>query len=265
MAEYPHLLAKNFLEEATVSGSGFAEHLIYKLEYMADLSRLSKWEGSSASAQQRIVWSFTAGPRTVDTFVFDRNFDLTGSAPAVTLQHADSPAGPWATAQKAGGGDLILSSPDSSKIYWQPLAPVTKGHWLLLLSGLSGMLRPPSLFNVWLGERIELTFGPSGEFDPYEEEVVGESVHGASGGFQWTQRFRRRVLRASFENLTDSQFALLARWWSEAAREGKNWWWLTFPASEPGDALYLNCEGLPRRFAFTSTVRRGTLEAREVL
>ena len=265
MAEHPHILAKNFLEEATVSGSGFSEHPIYKLEYMADLSRMSKWEGGLASSQQRITWSFIAGARSVDTFVFDRNFDLTGSAPTVTLQYADSPAGPWTTAQKEGGGSLVLGGLDSAKTYWQPLAPVTKTHWSLLLDGLAGMQRPPSIFNVWLGERIALSFGPYGEFDPYEEEVVGDSVHGASGGFQWTQRFRRRVLRASFENLSDSQYALLVGWWIEAAREGKNWWWLTFPASEPEDALYLNCEGLPRRFALTSTVRRGAIEAREVI
>ncbi|MEA1996153.1 MAG: hypothetical protein U9N45_00875, partial [Gemmatimonadota bacterium] len=106
--------------------------------------------------------------------------------------------------------------------------------------------------------------GSAGDFDPYEEELVGEPVHGAGGGFQWTQRFSRRVLRAGFDNLTDSQYALLQNWWSQAGRDGKNWWWLTFPATEPSDPLYLNCEGQTKRFAFSNSVRYGSLEAREV-
>ena len=266
MAEFPQILAKNIFENATVGGAGFTEHPIYKIEYIGDRSRMSKWQGSSVSSIQRIIWSIIGGAQTVDTFVFDRNFDLTGQIPKVTLQYADSAAGPWTAAKKEDGfTDMILSAPDSSRVYWQPLEPLTKGHWSLLLEGLSGMQRPPSIFNVWLGSRIELSFGPYGDFDPSEEEVVGEPVHGAAGGFQWTQRFRRRVLRAGFENLTDSQCELLDRWWSEAAGAGKNWWWLSFPQSAPDDPLYLNCEGSARRFAFVNSVRHGVIEAREVI
>ena len=160
---------------------------------------------------------------------------------------------------------MVLSGLDNNRIYWNQIQPCTKAHWSILLEGLDNMQRPPSIFNIWLGKRIELTFGPYGDFDPYEEEIVGEPVHGAAGGFQWTQRYRRRVLRAVFENLTDSQYALIAQWWEQAAREGKNWWWLTFPVSEPEDPLYLNCEGTAKRFAISQTVRYGTIEAWEVI
>ncbi len=265
MAEYPHILAGNFLEDATVTGEGFTEHPVYKIEYTSDLSRMSKWQGSESSASQRLIWTLADGPRTADTFVFDRNSDITGSSPRLSLHHAASAAGPWTPVKMTGGADVVLDSPGGDTIYWKELTPVQDRCWSILLEGLDGMTRPPSIFNVWLGSRIELAFGPYGDFDPYEEEITGESMHGSSGGFQWTQRFRRRVLRAAFENLTDSQYAQLALWWNTAAARGRNWWWLTFPQSEAGDPLYLNCEGMARRFAFNSSVRYGTIEAWEVI
>ncbi|MBW7996016.1 MAG: hypothetical protein FVQ81_05465 [Candidatus Glassbacteria bacterium] len=264
MAEYPHILAENFLENATVSKEGFTENPVYKIEYISDLSRMSKWQGGN-SATQRLIWTLVDGPRWADTFVFDRNSDITGSSPSVGLYHADSAGGPWTQVKLDDDSDLVINQPDSDTIYWKTLTPVEARCWSVLLQGLDGMTRTPSIFNVWLGSRIELTFGPFGDFDPYEEEVTGESLHGASGGFQWTQRFRRRVLRAAFENLTDSQYGQLSVWWNQAAARGKNWWWLSFPTSEPGDPLYLNCEGMAHRFAVTSAVRHGIIEAWEVL
>ncbi len=265
MAEYPHILAGNILEDATVSGEGFTEHSVYKIEYAADLSRMSKWQGSDSSTSQRLVWTLADGPGTVDTFVFDRNSDITGSSPRVSLHHAASAAGPWTPVKLASGADVVINSPDSGTIYWNELTSVQDRCWSVLLEGLDGMTRPPSIFNLWLGNRIELAFGPHGDFDPYEEEITGESMHGASGGFQWTQRYRRRVLRAAFENLTDSQYSQLASWWNTAAARGGNWWWLSFPQSEPQDALYLNCEGMAHRFASNRAVRHGTIEAWEVI
>ena len=73
------------------------------------------------------------------------------------------------------------------------------------------------------------------------------------------------MLRVGFENLTDSQYQELGQWWNQAAKHGKNWWWLSFPSSEPDDPLYLNCEGAAHRFAITSAVRHGTIEAWEVI
>ncbi|MBN2289444.1 MAG: hypothetical protein JXQ83_08945 [Candidatus Glassbacteria bacterium] len=271
MAEYPHILAENTLEEATVAftdgaGNSLAEDPVYGIVHLADRSRLSKWRGDPAAASQRLIWSFAGGPRQVDTLVLDRNFDLTGDSPRLTLQYAESGAGPWTTAKKSNGADdVVLSGLDSGSIYWTALSPCTKQHWSVLLQGLSGMQRPPSIFNLWLGRRIELTFGPSGGFDPCEEETVGENVHGAAGGFQRVHRYRRRVLRAGFDNLNDAQYELIGQWWCQAGRDGKNWWWLTWPVSRPDDPLYLNCEGGAKRFGlYRGATRSGTIEAWEV-
>ena len=271
MAEYPHILADNLIEDATVSftdglGNSLSEDPVYRIAHLADRSRLSKWQGDSSAATQRIIWSFSGGSKQIDTFVLDKNFDLTGDSPTVTLQYADSGAGPWTTAKKSNGtDDVVLADLESDSIYWVALSPQTKQHWSLLLQGLSNMERPPSIFNLWLGKRIELTFGPTGAFDPYEEETVGENVHGAAGGFQRVHRYRRRVLRSNFDNLTDSQYSLIDQWWQQAGREGKNWWWLTWPVSQATDPLYLNCEGSTKRFGlYRGATRSGTIEAWEV-
>jgi hypothetical protein len=239
---------------------------VYRITHLTDRSRLSKWQGRPDKAVQRLVWSFTDGARQIDTLVLDRNFDITGAVPAITLQYADSGTGPWTTARKSNGvDDVILSSPDSASIHWIALTPQTRQHWSILIQGLTDMQRPPSVFNLWLGKRIELTFGPSGAFDPYEEETVGENVHGAAGGYQRVHRYRRRVLRAGFDNLTDSQYELIDQWWQQAGREGKNWWWLTWPESRPEDPLYLNCESGVKRFGlYRGATRSGTIEAWEV-
>ncbi|HUU29385.1 MAG TPA: hypothetical protein VM123_16400 [archaeon] len=258
MAEYPHILARNYLEQATVSlsddsGNPLAEDPVYRLAYMADRSRLSKWYENDYASGIRVTFAF---PESVaaDTWVLDRNFNITGPSAAVQLQ-SSADGNSYATV------DTIPGPLDSDSIYWRTFPAQTKAYWRIRLTGLT---RPVSIFNLWLGKRIELGFGPYGDFDPYEEEIVGEPVHGASGGFQWTQRFRRRVLRAAFQNLTDSQYSSLEDWWTQAGREGKNWWWLTYPSSEAADPLYLNCEGTARRFAFSQTVRYGTIEAWEV-
>jgi hypothetical protein len=259
MAEYPQILAANELERAVVSftsgaGQPLAEDPVYRLAHLADRSRLSMWRGAvPGPAEQRVVWTFPS-PAACDTFVLDRNFVLNPGA-ALYLDWSGS------SDFSVFGTVVSLLSPDSLSIHWCAFPAVTAGFWRMRLCGLTVA---PRIFNLWLGRRIELAFGPSRDFDPHEEELVGEPVHGASGGFQWTQRYRRRVLRAGFENLTDSQYAQIDRWWAQAGRDGRNWWWLTFPVSEPGDPLYLNCEGGARRFAFNNAVRSGSIEAWEV-
>ena len=95
MAEYPHILAGNLLENATVAGTGFDQHPIYKIEYASDLSRTSKWQGGGSSTTQRLIWALIDGSKTADTFVFDRNSDIAGDGARVTLQYGSSPTGPW--------------------------------------------------------------------------------------------------------------------------------------------------------------------------
>lgn len=263
MAEYPHILAANALEQAALS-SNVAEDPVFRLVHLADRSRLSKWVGpwSGSQSVQEVRFSFTdeqvapdGAAAALDTFVLDRSFVL---SPGATLSLE------CATSSNYGSGLetlVTLSNLDNAQTYWRQIPARSRRWWRLRLSGLSAA---PHLFNLWLGRRIELTFGPTGEFDPFEEEIVGEPVHGALGGFQWTQRYRRRVLKAGFENLNEARYSLIERWWREAGRDGLNWWWLTWPASRPDDPLYLNCEGASRRFALAGSLRSGTLEAREV-
>ncbi len=263
MAEYPHILAANALEKAALS-STVAEDPVYRLVHLSDRSRLSKWAGpwTGSERTQEVRFTFTdeqtapgGAAESLDTFVLDRHFILNPGA-ALSLQCAQS-------SDFSAGLEtmLTLANLDSAKTYWRAIPPRSRRWWRICLSGLAGA---PHIFNVWLGRRIELTFGPVGEFDPFEEEIVGEPVHGASGGFQWTQRYRRRLLRANFENLNEARHALIERWWREAGQDGRNWWWLTWPVSHPDDPLYLNCEGISRRFALNGAMRSGVIEAREV-
>ncbi len=256
MAEYPRILAQNKLADASSvtftdgSGQALTQDSVYRIAHLYDLSRLSVWKGDSSAAEQRLTFAFAA-PVACDTFVLDRNFTLTGGT--VYLDHSTDGSN-WTNA--ASQGSLV-----STTIYWKEFASVTKQYWRIRITGLTAR---PQIYNIWLGARISLTFGPMGDFDPYEEEAVGDGARGQSGGFAWTHRYNRRVLKASFENLTDTQFALLDSWWTQAAKEGKNWWWLTWPTTAPADALYLNCEGNARRFALRTTVRSGMIEAYEV-
>ncbi|MEA2064393.1 MAG: hypothetical protein U9P14_11885 [Gemmatimonadota bacterium] len=257
MAEYPHILAANAIENASHTlengaGTGLAEDPVYRLAHLGDRSRLSKWRGHSSNQVQRVKWLF-GEPVQCDTFVLDKNFNFNPGA-TLKLQHS-ADGSTWTTA-------LTLEDLQSDSIYWRSFTDTARPLWSILIEGLTCA---PGIFNLWLGKRIELNFGPSGNFDPYEEETVGENVHGASGGFQRVHRYRRRVFRAFFENLIDSQYCLLGQWWQEAGCEGKNWWWLTWPESEPGDPLYLNCEGTARRFGFyRGSARSGEIAAWEV-
>jgi len=268
VAEYPNILARNAIQSATVTlknsiNGDLVEDSVFRLTHLTDRSRMSKFKGDGSATEQRIVWSFTDAQvaeggiaQNLNTFVLDKNFTLTGGSAAAYLDYST-------TANFASYETPVsLTDLDSDSIYWRTFTAVTRKYWRLRITGLTVA---PEIFNVWLGARIILTFGPAGDFDPYEEEIAGEPVHGASGGFQWTQRFRRRVLRANFENLIDSQYDLLDSLWTQAGRDGKNWWWLTWPATEPTDPLYLNCEGRAKRFAFyRGATRGGSLEAFEV-
>ncbi len=256
MPEFPQFLARNLIGEAGIAltdlqGRPLAEDPVYRLAHLGDRSRLSCWRGEGVSGGLCLTFAFPA-PVKADTWVLDRWFELPGAT--ATLE----------TSLDGGAWSLVDSLPapiDRTRAHWRSFPLAERRYWRLRLTGLTG---PATIFNLWLGRRIELTFAPHGEFDPHEEEVVGEPVHGASGGFHWTQRFRRRVLRAEFRNLTEGQLALLDQWWEEAPSEGRSWWWLSFPQSAPDDPLYLNCEGLTRRFALSRTVRNGVIEAREV-
>ena len=163
----------------------------------------------------------------------------------------------------------MIEYPDDDDIYWRTFTSQTKQYWRLRITGLTAR---PKIPNFWAGARIELDMGPTGDFDPDEEEVIGEPAHGTSGGFQWTHRFRRRVINAEFRDVNDTQFADITSWWEQAGREGENWWWLTYPdtrAASPTDSdyypVYVNCEGTARRWPYSTTVRSGAIRAFEVI
>jgi len=256
MAEYPRILAQNRLADASSvsftdgSGNALTQDSVYRIAHLYDLSRLSVWKGDASAAEQRLVFTFAA-PVACDTFVLDKSFTLTSGT--IYLDYSTDGAN-WTNAASQ-------ATPVSTTIYWKEFTSQTKQYWRIRITGLTAQ---PQIYNVWLGARIDLTFGPSGDFDPYEEELVGDGAHGAAGGFTWTHRFRRRVLRAGFENLNDTQFALITSWWTQAGRDGKSFWWLTWPTTEPTDPLYVNCEGAAKRFAFNGPVRAGMIEAYEV-
>ena len=267
MIEYPHILATNLLETVThryenLEGGALAENLLYRLAYLTDRSRLSKWSGEATPSSQRIRWEFGAAV-TADTFVLDRSCVLNSGATLTVEYSSTGDSEDWHPVQ-TGGQDFQISTISGDEIYWTEFdTAISAPYWSVRLDNVT---EAPIMFNLWLGKRIELTFGPAGTFDPYQEELVGDSLLGVAGGFQRVHRYRRRVLSAFFSNLTDDQAALLQQWWREAGRDGRNWWWVTFPANEAYDALYVNCESSGRRFGFENGVTRsGAIEAREVV
>jgi hypothetical protein len=267
MIEYPHILATNLLVNGahgyeSLGGTDLQEDAIYRLAYLTDRSRLSKWCGVGAPSSQRIRWEFTEAV-TADTFVLDRSSFLNTEA-VLTVQYSETgDFEDWHTV-RVGEQNFQLSTVSEEEIYWTEFdSEISARYWSVRLDNVT---TAPIIFNLWLGKRIELTFGPTGTFDPYQEELVGDSLLGAAGGFQRVHRYRRRVLSAFFSNLTDDQANLLQQWWREAGRDGRNWWWVTFPRNEAHDALYLNCESAGRRFGFENGVTRsGSIEAREVV
>lgn len=258
MSEFPHILAQNKLEEADSvsftdgSGNALSEDENYPLAFLTDRNRGSLWKGVAGESEQRVTWFFSAAVE-LDTFVLDKGFTLEGGSATIYFQHSANGTD-WTTV-------VTISGLSNNLIYWRTFIAVSRQYWRIRITGLSAK---PQIFNLWAGKRIELTFGPYGEFDPYQEEKIGEMVAGAGGSSQWVFRFKRRVLQAEFANLTDAKYDLLALWWTQAGAEGKNWWWLTYPTSEATDPLYLNDGGAMKRFPFSQTVRHGILTADEV-
>ena len=278
MIEYPHILATNILvngaptyqreypitESPYVGVNNLGEDKLYRLAHLTDKSRLSKWLGTIETSNdvQRIKWDYNTDV-TADTFVLDRSCVFNPSATLTVEYSATESPDDWQAVQ-VDGQDLQLTGISEDEIYWIKFdSAISAQYWSIKLENVT---QAPIIFNLWLGKRIELTFGPTGSFDPYQEELVGDSLLGAAGGFQRVHRYRRRVISAFFSNLTDDQANLLQQWWKEAGRDGRNWWWVTFPTNEASDALYLNCESSGRRFGFENGVTRsGSIEAREVV
>ena len=259
MAEFPHILSANMLEDADSTTLSFTEDSIHRVAHLIDRSRQSSWWGSG-TAVHTITWNFS-GAVEMDTFVLDKNFTLDGAT--VRLQ--------WSTDAVNFTTVVTISGLDSDVTYWRTFTAVTKQYWRLRITGLTAQ---PKIPNLWAGKRIELTFGPFGPFDPQASEVVGEGTEGTGGGGQYTRRFTQRVLRADFRHLTDAKYALIKSWRDQAGDTGKNFWWLTFPSTRAGDPtnsdyfpIYFNTRGGSVTFPFqqAQSTRQGSIDANEAL
>jgi len=200
MAEYPHALTDNLLADAATtsftdgSGNGLTQDTIYRLTHLTDLSRQSQWWGVTGQSEQRVIWAFSAN-QTIDCFVLDRGFTLTGTV-VVYFDYS------------ANGTDYTnatsISSPDTDVIYWKTFTSQAKTYWRLRITGLTAQ---PKIPNVWAGLRTQFDFAPMGDFDPYAKKVTGDMAQGMSGNQTFTRRFVQRTIRAGFENITDSQYS----------------------------------------------------------
>ena len=149
MAEFPHILAKNHLEDATVSlaedegGAPLAEDSVYRLVHLADGSRLSKWYENDYAEGIRATFAFSSAVEA-DTWVLDKNFVIPGASATVELQYSDDGID-WT----GNVADTIPATLDSSTIYWRTFTARTKPYWRIRLTSLTG---PVSVFNLWLGK-----------------------------------------------------------------------------------------------------------------
>jgi len=259
MAEFPHILSQNLLQDAGSTSLSFTEDSVHRVTHLTDRSRQSSWWGSGTSVHT-ITWNF-ASAQNMDTFVLDKGFTLSGAT--VYFQHS--------TDGVSFTNVVTISGLDSGDTYWRTFTAISRQYWRLRITGLTAQ---PKIPNVWAGKRIELTFGPFGEFDPWASEVVGDGTTGTGGGQQFTRRYIRRVLRASFEGLNTTRYAFLKSWRDQAGDLGYNFWWLTYPttrANSPTDSdyfpIYYNTQGgmVSFPFAQSEAMRHGSIEASEVL
>ena len=257
--DHPDILAQNVLEDCAVTYDA-TEDALYKAAYVANRSRLSKFLGENITPQN-IVFDYGAAV-AVDTFVFDKNFTITGGSSQVLFQWSDNNAD-WTTlVTMTKAGDLA----SSLLPIWKVFDSVSHQYYRLRMTGLTAA---PLIFNVWAGTRIQLDTSPFGNFDPWGALSEDVSQRSPAGVSQVVHRYLRRTFRAQFENLTDAQMLQLDSWWSQAGSAGLPWWFMWKPASYAGDTttyapVYLSSPGARRDFPFYRTVRSGVIEAEEV-
>jgi len=264
MPDYPEILSDNFLDDATATYDS-TEDDVYKVDFMADRNRGSKFKGENTTPQH-IVYDLGAAA-SCDTFVLDKDFVITGgSGRHLRLQHSETDDGSTFDTDAVDLNNAALAT--TSLPIWKTFTSVSRRYWRLRLEGISAA---PEIFNIWLGARIALTMSPYGNFDPWKEESIDTPLSATGGGFQNVHHFSRRLLSAQFENLSDTQMAFIDSWWNEAGQDGKNWWWLWKPDEYAGSAIakwapvYFNSAGLVRDFGFYITQRAGIIEGRGVL
>lgn len=221
MPDYPEVLAQNILEDCSVSYDA-TEDAIYKAQYVANRSRLSKFTGADTTPQH-IVFDYGSAV-SVDTFVLDREFVITGGSSQLLLQYSDNGADWTSLITLTKAGDLA----DNSIPVWKTFTAESHRYWRLRLTGLTAA---PTIYNAWLGTRIQMTTGPYGPFDPWAEESADNLTRTPGGAAQVSHRYSKRTHRSEWRTLIDSQAALLTTWWTQARKYGRPWWWLMWPDS----------------------------------
>ena len=257
--DYPEILAKNELEDGTVSYDA-TEDDVYIAAHVADRGRLTKFVGED-TATQRITFVLTAA-QEVDTFVFDKNFVITGGSANVALQ--------WSTGNSPYSWNTfanITDFSDNTLPQWKTDTAVTKQYWSLYFTNLTAA---PTVFNVWAGKRIALTTSPQGDFDPYNAESIDAELSNPYGVSHSVHRANKAILDAGFAGLTPTHMTDFESWWTDAGKLGLPWWWLFAPdayaaaASSTTAPLYILSPGARRNFPFSRALRTGNLSGREV-
>lgn len=257
--DYPDVLSQNVLEDCTVTYDS-VEDAIYKAQYVANRSRLSKFVGEDTTPQH-IVFDYGAAV-SVDTFVLDRNFVITGASSQLLLQYSDNNVD-WTTLLTlTKAGDLATASIP----VWKIFTAESHRYWRLRMTGLTAA---PTIYSVWLGTRLQLTMGPYGAFDPWAEVSEDVELTNPSGVTQMVHRYSKRTHHSEWRNLIDSQATFLNTWWTQARKQGKPWWFLMWPGSLSGDpttyqpVLFVSPSG-GRSMPFDPTTRSTTIDGVEV-
>ena len=267
MSDFPHILAENLFQDAALTYDKTPD-AVYVPEFLADRSRLSKFVGENATPQHLIF--DLAAAQEADCFVLDKDFIVTGGGSRhLKLQHSATEGTDNGSTWDVDAVDLNNAAlADTTLPIWKSFTAVTRRYWRLRLEGISAA---PEIFNAWLSMRIQLTFGPYGNFDPWAESSQDTPTRSSGGGFQNVHNFKHRIFRATWENLVDAKMALIDLWWANAGSQGLNWWFLWEPTAysdSPGASnapIYLNSAGRSREFGFYRSIRTGIIEGEEVL
>jgi len=267
MADLPHILAKTFFEDAAITYDA-TEDGVYVKEFLADRSRLSKFKGENTTPQHLIF--DLASAKEADCFVLDNDFVIAGgSGRHLKLQHSATVETDNGTTWDVDAVDLNNTALAVTTLpIWKTFTAASRRYWRIRLEGLTAS---PEIFNVWLSKRIQLTFGPYGDFDPWEKESVDTPTRSSGGGFQNVHHYSFRKFSFPWENLDDAKMALLDEWWLYAGDLGRNWWFLWQPtayAASPTASnapVYINSAGMNRKFGFYRSIRQGVINGVEVL
>lgn len=266
MSDLPHILAKNFLEDATITYDA-TEDDVYIPDFLADRSRLSKFKGEN-TAPQTLIFDLAAA-KEADCFVLDKDFVITGGSRRLRLQHSASVGTDNGSTWDTDAVDLNNAALTTSTLpIWKTFTAASRRYWRLLLEDITAS---PEIFNAWLAMRIQLTFAPYGDFDPWEEESVDIQTRSDGGGLQNIHNYSLRKMTFPWENLDDTKMAMIDEWWLYAGSLGRNWWFLWEPdayAASPAASnapVYLNSAGMNRKFGFYRSIRTGAINGVEVL